>query len=207
MKMRWLGHSCFKLTLDNGKVIVTDPYDESVGYPPLRVRADAVLSSHGHFDHNYYAAVEGDPQIIDAAGEYEACGAKITAVPSWHDDAAGAKRGSNLISVIEADGLRIAHLGDLGHLPETDEQKAALTGLDVMLIPIGGFFTIETPQAVQIIEAFKPRCAIAMHFKNRYCGFPISDSAEFIRLTGAQVLPNAIEVTADAPKGCAVMEI
>ena len=207
MKLKWLGHSCFEITLNNGKVLVTDPYDETVGYPPLHVRADAVLSSHAHFDHNYFAAVEGDPRIVNQAGSFEVCGAKVTAVPTWHDDACGAKRGSNLIFVIEADGLRVAHLGDLGHLPETDGQKAALTGLDAMLIPIGGFFTIDTPQAVSIIETFKPRCAIAMHFRNKYCGFTISDSSEFIRLTGAQALPNAIELTADAPAGCCVMAI
>lgn len=207
MKLKWLGHSCFELTLDNGKVIVTDPYDETVGYPPLHVRADAVLSSHDHFDHNFFAAVEGDPVIVNTPGTHEVCGAKVTAVPSFHDEVRGAKRGSNLIFVIEADGLRVAHLGDLGHLPETDEQKAALSNLDVMLIPIGGFFTIETPQAVEIIGQFKPRCAVAMHFRNRYCGFTVSDNSEFIRLTGAQTLPNEIEITADAPKGCCVMEI
>lgn len=207
MKLKWLGHSCFELTLSNGKVLVTDPYDESVGYPPLHVRADAVLSSHAHFDHNYFAAVEGDYETINAAGEYEVCGATITAVPTWHDDAQGAKRGSNLIFVIEADGLRVAHLGDLGHLPETDAQKAALSNLDVMLIPIGGFFTIDTPQAVEIINAYRPRAAVAMHFHNRYCGFPVSDEQEFVRLTGAQALPNEIEITKDAPKGCCVMEI
>ncbi len=207
MKIKWLGHSCFKLTLDNGKVFVTDPYDETVGYPPLRVRADAVLSTHDHFDHNHFAAVDGDPQIINAPGEYALFGAKVTAVPSWHDEVCGAKRGANLIFVIEADGLRVAHLGDLGHLPETEAQKAALTGLDAMLVPIGGFFTIDTPQAVEIIDRFKPRCAIAMHFKNKYCGFTISDSGEFIRLTGARTLPNEIELTADVPAGCCVMEI
>ena len=207
MKLKWLGHSCFQLTLDNGKVLVTDPFDESVGYPAPRVRADAALSSHGHFDHNCFEVLEGDPIRLNAPGEREVCGAKITAVPSFHDDARGGKRGENLIHVIEADGLRVAHLGDLGHLPDTDEQKAALTGLDVMLIPIGGFYTIDTPAAVRIIEAFRPRCAVAMHFANRYCRFPISDEKEFVRLTGAQILPNETEITADAPKGCAVMEI
>lgn len=207
MKLKWLGHSCFELTLDNGKVLVTDPYDETVGYPPLRVRADAVLSSHDHFDHNCFAAVEGDPEIVKAAGTYEVCGAKITAVPSWHDEVCGAKRGANLIFVIEADGLRVAHLGDLGHEPDTDAQMAALSSLDVMLIPIGGFFTIDTAQAAAIIETYKPRCAIAMHFRNRYCGFTVSDEAEFVRMTGAQELPNAVEITKDAPAGCCVMAI
>ena len=207
MKLKWLGHSCFQLTLDNGKVLVTDPYDGTVGYPELRVRADAALSSHGHFDHNYFDALDGEPVIIDAPGAFEACGAKITGVESFHDEARGAKRGANTIYVIEADGLRVAHLGDLGHLPETDAQKAALTGLDVMLIPIGGFFTIDTPAAVEIIETYKPRCAIAMHFANRYCHFTISDEREFVRRTGAQTLPNEIELTADWPTGCCVMEI
>lgn len=206
MKLKWLGHSCFELTLPGG-VLVTDPYDESVGYPPLHVRADAVLSSHDHFDHNHFAAVEGDPAIINAPGEYEACGARIIATPSFHDEARGAKRGTNLIFTVEGDGLRIAHLGDLGHLPDTEGQRAALSNLDVMLVPIGGFFTIDTPAAVRVIETFKPRCAIAMHFRNRYCGFTVSDEAEFVRLTKAATLPNPVEITKDAPAGCFVMEI
>ena len=206
MKLKWLGHSCFELTLPGG-VIVTDPYDDSVGYPPLKVRADAALVSHGHFDHNHVESVEGDPVILDSPGVHEVCGATVTAVPAFHDEAKGAKRGSNLIHLIEADGLRVAHLGDLGHVPDTDEQKAALSDLDVMLIPIGGFFTIDTPTAVQIIETFRPRCAVAMHFANKYCRFTISDEKEFVRLTGADTLPNEIEITNDAPVGCVVMEI
>ena len=206
MKLKWLGHSCFELTLPGG-VIVTDPYDDSVGYPPLRVKADAVLSSHGHFDHNHFEAVTGNPRILSAPGVHEVCGAKITAVPAFHDEARGSKRGENLIHLIEAEGLRIAHLGDLGHQPDTDAQREALSDLDVMLIPIGGTFTITTPEAVKLIEAFRPRCAIAMHFKNRYCHFNISDETEFVRLTGATRLPNEIEITADAPIGCCVMDI
>lgn len=205
MKLKWLGHSCFKLTLDNGSVLVTDPYDETVGYPPLCVKADVVLSSHGHFDHCCFDAVEGDPEIINAPGEFEALGARITGVPSFHDDAKGEKRGGNLIFVIEAEGMKLVHLGDLGHLPETPAQKAALARADVLLVPIGGFFTIDTPAAVKLIETFKPRCAIAMHYANDYCHFPVSDAAEFVRLTGAQTLPNEIELTKDAPAGCAVM--
>ena len=206
MKLKWLGHSCFELTLPGG-VIVTDPYDDSVGYPPLRAKADAVLSSHDHFDHNHFEAVTGNPRILNAPGVHEVCGAKITAVPAFHDEARGAKRGENLIHLIEAEGLRIAHLGDLGHQPDTDAQRDALSDLDVMLIPIGGTFTITTPEAVKLIEAFKPRCAIAMHFKNRYCHFNISDETEFVRLTGATRLPNEIEITGDAPSGCCVMDI
>ena len=205
MKLKWLGHACFELTLDNGKVLVTDPYDDSVGYPPLRVQCDAALSSHGHHDHNCCEALEGDPAIVNTPGVHEICGATVTGVPSFHDDAGGSKRGQNLIFVIEADGLRIAHLGDLGHLPDTEEQQAALTGLDVMLIPIGGFFTIDTQAAVKIIDTFKPRCAVAMHFANDYCHFPVSDESEFVQLTGAARLPKEIEITKEQPSGCCVM--
>ena len=207
MKIKWLGHSCFQLTLSNGKVLATDPYDESVGYPPLRVACDAALSSHAHHDHNCFDALEGNPVILNEPGERELFGARITAVPCFHDEVRGAKRGKNLIHVIEADGLRIAHLGDLGHLPDTDAQRAALTGLDVLLIPIGGYYTIDTPAAVRIIRKFEPRCAIAMHFANRYCHYPVSDESEFVRLTDATRLPNETEITATAPTGCAVMEL
>ena len=207
MRLKWHGHSCFELTLDNGYVIVTDPFDDSVGYPSLRLKADAVLTSHGHYDHNYLAAVAGEPVVVREAGEYALGGAKITAVSCFHDDQGGAKRGPNLIFRVEADGVVLAHLGDLGHLPDTDAQRAALSGLDAMLIPIGGYYTIDTPSAVRLIEAFKPRCAVAMHFRNRYCGFPVSDEGEFVRLTGAKRLPNAIELPEGLADGCAVMEL
>ncbi len=207
MKLKWHGHSCFEIRLNNGATLVTDPFDATVGYPLCTARADVVLSSHGHFDHNYVDSLTGSFQVLNAEGTFEVAGARITGVHTFHDDARGTKRGDNLIFVIEADGLRIAHLGDLGHMPETAAQKAALTGLDLMLIPIGGYFTIETPQAVAIIEQFKPRAAIAMHYQNQYCHFPVSDNKAFIRLTNAQTLPNEIEITKDSPKGCFVMTI
>ena len=207
MKLKWLGHSCFEITLDNGKVIVTDPYDDTVGYPPLRVRADLALSSHGHFDHNYFEALEGDCEIVNRPGVYERFGAKITGVHSFHDEVRGAKRGENVIFAIEADGVKLVHLGDLGHQPDTEEQRAAISGADVLLIPIGGTFTLTTPEAVKLIGDFKPAAAIAMHYKNRYCHFNITDCAEFVRLTHAGTLPNAVEIKKGALSGCHVMEL
>lgn len=207
MKLQWLGHSCFAVTLNDGRVIVTDPYDDTVGYPPLRVRADLVLSSHNHFDHNCFAAVAGEPEIISRPGVYARSGVTITGVHSFHDDARGAKRGENVIFAVEADGVKLAHLGDLGHLPDTPEQRALLQGVDALLIPIGGTFTITTPEALRLIETYKPRCAVAMHFKNRYCQFPITDCEDFVSRTHAAILPNPTDITRDAPAGCCVMAL
>ena len=207
MKLRWLGHSCFEITLNNGRVFVTDPYDDSVGYPPLKVKADVALSSHGHFDHNYFAAIDGPYEVVNQPGAYERFGARITGVPSYHDDVKGAQRGGNVIFTVEADGVKLTHLGDLGHLPETEAQKAACASADVLLIPIGGTFTITTPQAVELIETYRPAAAIAMHYRNRYCGFKVSDASAFVAKTGAKTLPNAVEVTRGALAGCYVMEI
>ena len=207
MKLKWYGHSCFALTLDDGTVIVTDPFDASVGYPLCDARADVALSSHGHFDHNYFDSLRGDPRIVNTAGVVTLPGATITGVPCWHDDAQGAKRGTNLIFRIDAGGLSVAHLGNLGHFPDSQEQRAALTGLDVMLIPIGGHFTIDTPQALKIVDAFQPRAAIGMHFANRFCHFPITDEQAFLRATGGSVLPNEIELRRGDLAGRFVMEI
>lgn len=206
MKLKWYGHACFALTLNDGTVIVTDPFDPSVGYPLCGIRADIVLSSHGHHDHNYFESLQGSPRILNAAGEYAIPGGRITATPCFHDDVRGAKRGPNLIFRVEADGVAVAHLGDLGHLPDTDAQRAALAGLDAMLIPIGGYYTIDTPTAVEIVDAFAPKAAIGMHFANRYCHFPVSDEKEFLRRTGGSVLPNEIELVPGAPAGRFVME-
>lgn len=207
MKLQWLGHSCFAITLNDGRVIVTDPYDDTVGYPPLHVEADIVLSSHDHFDHNCFSAVTGDPEIINRPGFYHRDGVTITGVHSYHDDVQGAKRGENVIFAIEAGDMKLVHLGDLGHQPDTPEQRAILGGADLMLIPIGGTFTITTPQAVQLIEAFRPAAAVAMHYKNRYCHFNITDCAEFVAATHADTLPNAVEIFKGALAGCYVMNI
>lgn len=207
MKLQWLGHSCFAITLSDGRVIVTDPYDDTVGYPPLHIRADIVLSSHGHFDHNYFAAVEGDPEIINQPGSYERGGVTITGVPSFHDDVRGAKRGENVIFAVQEGDVKLVHLGDLGHMPDTDAQREILKDVDVLLIPIGGTFTITTPEAVRLIETFKPRAAVAMHYKNRYCQFPVTDCAAFVEATRARTLPNVVEVTKGALEGRFVMEV
>ena len=196
MKLKWYGHSCFGMTFSDGTTLITDPFDDTVGYPLCTARADAVLSSHDHFDHNHIQSVAGQPRLINTPGAHRIGGVRITGYPCFHDPEQGRLRGTNVVFVIEADGLRIAHLGDLGHMPD-ETLLAAIRNVDVMLIPIGGFFTIDTAQAVEIIRQATPRTAVAMHFRNAHCGFTISDETEFIQLTGAVETPGELEITPD----------
>lgn len=184
MHLHWFGHSCFQMTFSNGTRVLTDPFDESVGYPVPAVDSEIVTCSHDHFDHGYSQIVTGNPVVIRTTGAHEVGGVTIDGIASFHDDAQGSKRGSNVIYRYRADGLTIVHLGDLGHLP-TPEQLAFIQDADVLLIPIGGFYTIDTDTALQVIAAAHPKTAIAMHFKTPAINFPISDESQFAKSLGA----------------------
>ena len=194
MKIKYYAHACFGLSYENGPVLVTDPYDESVTYPPCNAACDAALVSHDHFDHNHISSLSGEFAVIREPGSYEVGNAKITAVPCFHDPEQGALRGSNLIFRIECEGLSVAHLGDLGHMPNA-EQLAAIQGLDVLMLPIGGTYTIDTPQAEEIIRTVKPKLAIAMHFRTDDYEINISTPDSFIADMQAVRMPREIEIT------------
>lgn len=194
MKIKYFGHSCFSLCYENGPVLVTDPFDPSVTFPPCTIRCDAALVSHDHFDHNYTSSLSGDFITIHAAGKYTVGNAHITAIPSFHDEKCGALRGENLMMRVDCEGLSIAHLGDLGHMPDA-AQMAALKDLDVLLLPIGGTYTIDTPQAEALIRILAPRHAIAMHFKTDAYDINITDCEAFARDMHAALMPQEIEFT------------
>lgn len=164
MKIVYLGHSAFKIVLKNGTTVVTDPYTK-VGYElDKTLAADIVTVSHGHFDHNYTAAVNGEPVIIDGTDEYVFDGGRITAISTFHDEQSGALRGKNNVYVLQADGLTVCHFGDLGqaHNARLIER---LYGVDVLLIPVGGTYTINAEQAKAYVDAIKPAVVIPMHYK------------------------------------------
>ncbi len=199
MKLHYYGHSCFSLRFADGTLLVTDPFDASVPYVPCSEIPTAVLVSHDHFDHNCTSSLRGDFKIVRSAGEYRFGDVRVAAVDSFHDDQRGALRGSNLITRIDGDGLRIAHLGDLGHMPETQAQREALTDLDVMLIPVGGCFTIDTPTAEEIIRTFRPGLAVAMHYRTEVIAdWKISTEERFVRDMHAFHLPDEADITADS---------
>lgn len=174
-----IAHAMFLLELESGLRIVTDPVGEDSGFPVTPVKAGYALVSHQHHDHN---AVQNAPgaKVFDQAGVYcPADDLRITMVKAFHDDAQGAKRGENLLSLIEAEGLRVAHLGDLGHLP-TAEQVAALSPVDVLMIPVGGFFTIDAPTAKKAADMLGAKVILPMHYKTTYnADWPITDLETF----------------------------
>ena len=182
MKIEYLGHSCFRLDEE----LVIDPYkDGSVpGLEPLRVTAAKVICSHGHADHSGVECVE----IVD--GE---CGFEIEEVPSWHDDQGGALRGPNTIFVISKNGEKLVHLGDLGHFPN-EEQLRAISGADYLLIPVGGFYTIDAEMAVKICKAAEPKCIIPMHYRTTTSGYPeIATVDEFMKLCEKEGIINKVK--------------
>lgn len=193
MKLSYFAHSCFALRFGD-VTLVTDPYDASVTYPPCTIECTAALVSHDHFDHNHTKTLKGDFVTISTPGEHKVGHVRVTAMKSFHDDRQGALRGKNLLMRIEAEGLNIAHLGDLGHMPN-EEQKRFLSGLDLMLIPIGGKYTIDTKQAEAIIAELKPRAALAMHYTTPEYDIGLATCEAFVRDMNAVKLPNEIEIT------------
>ena len=165
MKITWIGHACFLIEGIEGNV-VTDPFASSVPYSfPPNLAADVITVSHGHFDHNAADRVQGDPALMEATGHLEVRGIPFVGIASHHDDQGGAERGSNTIYLFELDGLHIAHLGDLGE-PLNKNQISALSKVEILLIPVGGTYTIDAHQAAEICSQLPSlRLVIPMHFK------------------------------------------
>jgi L-ascorbate metabolism protein UlaG (beta-lactamase superfamily) len=164
MKVKYLGHSSFLITSDAGTRIITDPYNtsEDLTYGEIRESADIVTVSHDHFDHNNVAAVRGNPEVVRRSARVK--GIDFKGIPSYHDEAGGTMRGGNTILCFAVDGVRVCHLGDLGH-QLSDEQVAGLGDVDILLVPVGGCFTIDARAATAVCDRVKPRVIIPMHFK------------------------------------------
>lgn len=163
MELRWLGHSCFVLSKDGYKVIF-DPFtDGSVpGLAPVREEVDLVLSSHDHGDHT------GAKGVTLRKGRE--CPFEVEEIVSFHDDCQGAKRGKNVIRILRSGGLSVAHMGDIGCEP-TREQKERLRGVDVMLMPVGGSYTMEPKAVKKLVEELSPTVLIPMHYRSASFGF------------------------------------
>jgi L-ascorbate metabolism protein UlaG (beta-lactamase superfamily) len=181
MKVKWLGHSCFLITSETGLRIITDPYATGGGinYSPINEAADIVTISHHHLDHSNIAAVRGNPEAITGSGTKSAKGVQFRGIASHHDESKGKERGANTIFCFTMDGIRLCHLGDLGH-ELSREEIAQIGNVDVLLIPIGGFYTIDAKTASKVADDLKPKVIIPMHYKTPQCDFPISGVENFL---------------------------
>ena len=182
MKVKWLGHSCFLITSDKGTKLITDPYTVGGGinYSPIKESADIVTVSHDHSDHNNVSAVQGRPQIIKGSGIKNVSGIEFKGIVTYHDKSQGKERGGNTVFCFTLDSIKLCHLGDLGHLL-SQEQIASIGDVDILFIPVGGFFTIDADEATQVCAQLRPKVIIPMHFKTPKCAYPISDVNNFLK--------------------------
>lgn len=199
MKVRWLGHACFMITSDAGVRIIIDPYKKEGGlkYGEISEAADIVLVSHDHFDHSNAAAVRGNPRVIKGTGTTEVNGLKVRGIATFHDEAGGSKRGTNTAFVFEVDGIKVCHLGDLGHAL-TDKDASDIGKVDVLLVPVGGFFTIDASVAGDVTAKLAPRVVIPMHFKTDKVDFPIASVDDFLKGKTGVERPNSSEAVFEA---------
>lgn len=206
MKITWLGHSSFLLETASGTRIVTDPYGQNI-LPHTAPKADLVTVSHEHYDHNDTGTLPQFGEILRGAKEWETSDVYIRGVACWHDDVQGKKRGPNTVFVFEADGLKIAHLGDLGE-ELTPALKEALTGLDALLFPVGGVYTVTGKQAADIVRTLKPRYAVPMHFKLPGHSMQVLDDENvFLEAIGKDLpVTRASALTFTEPEGVVVLE-
>lgn len=179
MKIQYLGHSCFKLTESTGTSVVTDPYQD-VGYElPKGVTADAVTVSHDHYDHNNIGAIGGKPTILRKGGFFDLGGVEITGIKSYHDTEEGKLRGENIIYKFRMDGLDICHLGDLGE-DCSAELIEMLLPVNILLIPVGGKYTINAELAKKYVDQIMPEIVIPMHYKTKSLNIDIDKAQAFL---------------------------
>ncbi len=166
-RVQWLGQACFLITSSAGLKIMTDPYTPGANFPYSAIdeSADVVTVSHEHGDHNNVAGVKGSPRVIKGSGVKNGDGIEFTGLSIWHDAVAGAQRGPNTVFLFSVDGIRFAHLGDLGHVL-APEQVTQIGRLDVLFIPVGGFFTIDAGTASEVASQLKPRIVMPMHYRS-----------------------------------------
>jgi L-ascorbate metabolism protein UlaG (beta-lactamase superfamily) len=186
MKIKYIGHACFLIETKDGVRILTDPYEPgafgALKYSKIEDEADIVTVSHEHADHNAVSSVPGKPEVVKGAGKHTVKGINFYGIQVYHDRSGGRERGDNVLFIIESD-LRILHCGDLGHT--LDEKHIEEIGkVDILLIPVGGYFTIGPIEATKIMQKISPKVTIPMHYKTPKVDFPIKPVEEFLKDKG-----------------------
>ncbi len=190
MNIAWKGQSFFEIAIKNSEgdevKVVIDPFNDKIGLRVPNIKADILLVSHDHSDHNNKKAVEGKPFLIDSPGEYEVKEVFIKGISGYHDSAEGKDRGQIVIYKLEAEGLKLCHLSDLGQKELTIEQLDEIGTVDILMIPVGGTYTIDAKQASAIVAQIEPRIVIPMHYKLPKLKVDIDSVDKFLKIMGAE---------------------
>lgn len=211
MKLTWYGHSCFLLENASGGRLVCDPCDPGTGYVLSGIACDAVTVSHHHHDHDHLAALSGDPVVIDTTEQQTVAGFSIRGVETFHDEKRGALRGNNVMFCIEADGITLVHAGDLGHVPN-ERTIGELGSVDVLLLPVGGVYTVDADGARETVERLHPRVVIPMHYETDALTFKLDPVTRFTERIGGRIVKTVQSDTVDTDElladtaGVVVME-
>jgi L-ascorbate metabolism protein UlaG (beta-lactamase superfamily) len=185
--INWYGLACFRIR-EGGVTIVTDPFDKEIGCTLPRIRADVLTLSHAHPGHSYARGFRGSPRVLQSPGEYEVGGVFVTGVPTFHDDQNGKLRGQNIAFLFDFDGLTVCHLGDLGHVL-TQSQVEGLSGVNVLLIPVGGGSTITPAQAAEVVSLLEPNIVIPMHYQTAGLSRDLAPVTRFLKAMGVRQAP------------------
>ncbi len=195
MKMSWLGHASF-LIESGGKKLITDPFDEKLGYPPYDEEVDITTVSHEHWDHSAASNLKGKPVVVKGTGEFNVDGFQIIGFSTFHDKSSGKKRGINTVYKICVEDINLLHMGDLGHVL-SPEQYLGLGKVDLLLLPVGGVYTVDADEAYQIVKAINPAVVIPMHFNTPHLCFKLDPVEQFTSKFDQVIKQAFLEITAD----------
>ncbi|MBR3305245.1 MAG: MBL fold metallo-hydrolase [Christensenellaceae bacterium] len=186
MKIKWIAHSCFVIELKDTRKITFDPFDSSIGYECPMITADIACITHDHFDHNEVSKLSPGCTVLSGPGKYEFDGVTVTGIHTFHDKEHGALRGDNTVYVIEADGMRLVHFGDIGEIPDESFFKE-LGKVDIALIPVGGVYTIDGDEAYELVKIIEPNIVIPMHYKTLSLTTPLDSVQKFLSAAGGYI--------------------
>lgn len=199
----WFGQSCFRLDAKEGSILI-DPFSKEIGLKPPRIKDDIVLVTHQHRDHNNIEDAGSESFIIQNPGEYENKGVAIRGIQTFHDDKQGTERGLNTVYTIKAEELNVCHLGDLGHTL-SDQQVEDIGDVDILMIPVGGTYTIDAKTAVEVINQIEPKIVIPMHYEVPGLIYELDASTKFIKELG--LTPENVDTYKIAKKNLPVEEV
>lgn len=199
MQIVWKGQACFTITITRGKQdqikILIDPFEDSLGLKLFPQEADIVLVTHGHFDHNNVKAAKGTPFVIDSPGEYEVKGVFVQGIATFHDDVQGKERGLNTVYTITAEGITLCHMGDFGQKELTPQEVEKIGQVHILMIPVGGTYTITGTEARKIVSQIEPTMVIPMHYALPKVKAKLASVDEFLHAMGKKGLEPQAKLT------------